>query len=94
MNTKGPWLDDPMWTPDSLLEDSDYPNAIYNVRLVFDYMVVFTVVTVPRELSDDTETLIEKATECAYAMLLDEYGVNFEQFKPIDVEVELEALSR
>lgn len=94
MTAKGPWLEDSMWTPDVTLKDSEYPNAIYNVRLVFDYMVVFTVVTVPRDFSDDKETLIEKATDYAYDLLRDEYGVDFAQLKPIDIEVELEALSR
>lgn len=93
MTAKGPWLEDSMWTPDAL-PNEEYANAIYNVRLVYDYMVVFTVVTVPRDLTDDTETLIEKATDYAYDMLRDEYGVDFAQLKPIDIEVELEAVSR
>lgn len=76
----------------------EYPNAQYGVRLIFDYMVVFTSVSLARdeqeEESEDEDSLGERALTAAYDLLMSYHGIDFRSQKLIDYELQLESLSR
>lgn len=76
----------------------EYPNAQYGVRLVFDYMVVFTSVSIERneaeEENEDEELLGERALTAAYNSLMYHHGIDLSSQILIDYELQLESLSR
>lgn len=76
----------------------EYPNAQYGVRLIFDYMTVFTSVSLARdeqeEESEDEDSLGERALTGAYDSLMSYHGIDFRSQKLIDYELQLESLSR
>lgn len=79
-------------------EDQDdigsYPNAVYNVKLVLDYMVVHTVVNVERIEGEDENTLADRVVEIACSFLDDHYGVDFLILGITDAEITLEGITR
>ena len=77
-------------------EDQDdigsYPNAVYNVKLVLDYMVVTTVITTERRLDEDEDTLADRIVSEACQFLSDHYGVDFDDLGINDAEITLEGV--
>lgn len=68
--------------------------AHYSVRFVLDTAVISTVVAVPHhetaeQMYDDDDSAIDVAT----AYLLEQYGIDVNGYKLVDVEVELEGWS-
>lgn len=83
--------------PDNPDNINDYPTAQYGVRLVFDYMTIFTVIELARdaeeEADEDEDSLTERVITEACNQLNDHYGVDFQSFRIRDVELTLEAVS-
>ena len=79
-------------------EDQDdigtYPNGVYAVKLVLEYMVVNTVVTVERIEDEDEETLADRVVADACSFLNDHYGVDFDDLGIQDAEITLEAITK
>lgn len=68
--------------------------AHYSVRFVLDTAVISTIVAVPHhetaeQAYDDDDSAIDVAT----AYLLEQYGIDVNGYKLVDVEVELEGWS-
>jgi hypothetical protein len=84
--------------PDSVDDINNYPNAQYGVKLVFDRMVIFTSIELPRiaeeEEAEDEDALTERAINQATLNLADHYGINFAEFGVQEAEITCEAVSR
>lgn len=67
--------------------------AHFSVQFVLDRMTVSTVVMVPYHEDESYYDKDDSAEDMAKEFLLAEYGINIDDYKVVDVEVECEAFS-
>lgn len=72
----------------------EFPRAFYYVKLVFDYMVVSTGVSLDRIEDEDEDSLTDRVVEKACEFLNEQYGVDFMILGIIDTTIEVEGFSR
>lgn len=84
--------------PNTLEDIDSHPNAQYGVKLVFDYMAIFTVIELPRDYAEeetlDEDSLTERAINGACLVINDHYGLNLESLGIQDAEITCEGVSR